>query len=183
MSPTARSMAMLKRDGWTVGIVERWIAQVGRRSDLFGFADLLAIRANDKPLLLQVTTAGHVSDRLAKCRREPNVRTWLRTGSALAIHGWHKVAGKWTCRVVPIVLDDCDGVAAILPPRRRRRPHERSLFDGMKSPGGDIPAAGSVKNAGASDDLTGDATGVYDDLQMYKAGVCVTLGPEMERTA
>jgi hypothetical protein len=133
-------MIELRAAGWTVGVTERWIPGRNIRVDLFGVGDVLACRAGEKPLLVQVTTASHVSARVAKARAESRLRVWLQTGSAFVVHGWQRVDGKWTCRAVPIVLDDCDGLAALPPPRRRRRPHDRGLFDGLKMAAGDKPS-------------------------------------------
>jgi hypothetical protein len=44
MSPTARSLKKLRKEGWTASVVEKWIPQVKRRRDCFGF-DVLACKA------------------------------------------------------------------------------------------------------------------------------------------
>ncbi|MBI4326652.1 MAG: hypothetical protein HY674_15520 [Chloroflexi bacterium] len=45
MTPTQRSLSKLRAEGWLAVIVERWNPYDRVRQDLFGFADLLAIRA------------------------------------------------------------------------------------------------------------------------------------------
>jgi hypothetical protein len=44
MTPTQRSMAYLKKEGYRVAVVERWNPHARIRQDLFGVIDLLAIR-------------------------------------------------------------------------------------------------------------------------------------------
>ena len=44
-SPTARTMAALRSEGWTVEVVEKWIPGAQIRRDLFGVIDVLAITA------------------------------------------------------------------------------------------------------------------------------------------
>ena len=66
MTPSARSTALLREQGYTVETVERWIPGVCIRRDLLGCADLLAIRAGEldrapdsaKPALLMEIAAG-----------------------------------------------------------------------------------------------------------------------------
>jgi hypothetical protein len=43
-SPSARTLALLRRRGFTACVVERWIAHRGIRVDAFHFADILAGR-------------------------------------------------------------------------------------------------------------------------------------------
>lgn len=109
-SPTARTKQRLQAAGYVVGIVEKWNQHgnggKGIRVDLFGFADLLAVRC-DKPgaLFVQATTAGHISHRLEKIRQEPRVRTVLLASNRVEIWGWRKrKSGLWdvTRRVVGI---------------------------------------------------------------------------------
>ncbi|CAN0586163.1 unnamed protein product, partial [Ectocarpus sp. 12 AP-2014] len=59
MSPTQRSKAALQKEGWTVEVVEKWNPHVRQRKDLFGFADLLAIKPGEQPLLIQVTSGSN----------------------------------------------------------------------------------------------------------------------------
>lgn len=110
-SPTQRSVAALRAEGWHVEVVERWNAHARVRQDLLGCADLLALRPGAPPLLVQVTTGDHVAARLAKCHGEPRLRLWLQAGGAFAVHGW-RLAGpagarkRWALRAVPVTLAD-----------------------------------------------------------------------------
>ena len=83
MSPTARSLAILRRAGFIAATVEKWLPHAGVRQDLWGFADVLAVHPRDGVILLvQATTVAHVAARLAKARRRPELRAWLRAGGA-----------------------------------------------------------------------------------------------------
>src|SRR5690606_37554474 len=43
-SPTARTLAWLREQGWDADVVERWVPGAKVRRDFLGFADILAIR-------------------------------------------------------------------------------------------------------------------------------------------
>ena len=131
MTPTARTLTALRAAGWTVQTVESWIPGANIRRDLWGVGDILAMQAGMPLLLVQATSDGNVSARVAKAKREPRLKTWLRCGATFEVWGWLKRGGRWTCRRVPIVLDDLAGVVAIVPPRRKRRREEPSLFAGV----------------------------------------------------
>lgn len=91
MTPTARSLALLRSEARVVGVCERWIAQARRRVDLWGYADLVGYRADEPGVTAyQVTTAAHLADREAKVRALPDVVEFLRAGNRLELHGWAK---------------------------------------------------------------------------------------------
>jgi hypothetical protein len=110
MTPTQRSLAKLKADNWTVAVVEKWNPWARVRSDLFGFADLLAMSPTRGILAVQTTSGGNVAARIAKIRNEPRAGIWLASGGRIVVHGWRKVGprGKrkvWECREVEIESD------------------------------------------------------------------------------
>jgi hypothetical protein len=107
MTPTARSLAALRKDGWTCATVERWNAYAKIRQDLFGFADVLACKPGSGIVAIQVTSGSNAAARLDKIRKEPRAGLWLASGGRILIHGWAKrgPAGSrklWTCRVVDV---------------------------------------------------------------------------------
>jgi hypothetical protein len=111
-SPTQRSIKMLKDEGWEVAIVEKWNTFARIRQDLFGFADLLAMRPGDKPQLIQVTTTG-IASRIEKIMNEPRALTALLSGFEIYGHGWRKIkvkrggkAMKWEPRIIQVTKDD-----------------------------------------------------------------------------
>ncbi len=102
VSPTQRSLKMLRADGWTVAIVEHWNSFCHIRQDLFGFIDLLCLRGGET-LAVQTTVGGEVARRIAKIADLPVVAEVRKAAWKIEVHGWRKLAtGKWECRVVDI---------------------------------------------------------------------------------
>lgn len=105
MTPTQRSIAKLKADGYIVANVEKWIPQIRQRKDAFGFGDLLCSKIGvNGALLVQTTSGSNVSARLAKIRGIAEARIWIASGNAIHVHGWKKSGPRgqrkvWTCRV------------------------------------------------------------------------------------
>jgi hypothetical protein len=110
-TPLGASRKLLEGEGFLVATVERHIPRCFRAIDLFGFADLAAIRG-DRPgvLAVQTTTTAHQADRLAKAVALPALRVWLAAGNALEIHGWRKGrrSGAWELTRRPVTLADVE---------------------------------------------------------------------------
>lgn len=99
-SPTARTLAKLRKEGWFPWVVEKWIPQARKRSDLFGFIDVLALR-DGEVLAVQSTSGSNVSSRVKKIAEHENVAMVRAAGWIIHVHGWAKnAAGRWVCRVV-----------------------------------------------------------------------------------
>ena len=122
MRTTARSLAYLrKRPGVShVGLVERWTPsggnfKGGKRHDLFGFIDIVAL--DDAPGILAVQSCGtDFRPHLRKIEAEPAASAWLRRGNRLEVHGWRKLkigpkAVRWTPRIVVAQVTVSEGVA------------------------------------------------------------------------
>jgi hypothetical protein len=110
-STTQRSLARLRKDGWTCAIVEHWNSHTRTRHDLYGFADILAVNAiaNAPFVLVQTTSGANVAARIAKITNEPRAREWLLCGGKIIVHGWRKVGARgkrklWECREQEITL-------------------------------------------------------------------------------
>jgi hypothetical protein len=100
-SPTQRSLAYLREQGYHVEIVERWNAFTKQRKDLWGWADLLAIR-RDEVLAVQVT-ASAVAARVKKIQESDTLGLVREAGIRIHVHGWRKLAdGKYHVRVVDL---------------------------------------------------------------------------------
>lgn len=105
MSPTQRSLKKLRSEGWLVAITERWNHHAKCRQDLFGFADLIAVKGNEV-LAVQTTSGDNVSHRVEKIRALASAPLWLASPMRkIIVHGWSKRGprGKrklWTCREV-----------------------------------------------------------------------------------
>lgn len=114
ISPTQLSLKWLRERGFIADVVERWHG--GNRHDLFGFADILAVLPypgrKGGVLLVQTTTTSHVHDRFKKMEGITHVKSCLRAGCSIQIHGWAKRGerGKrklWTARTFQIILHEC----------------------------------------------------------------------------
>ena len=124
MTPTQRSLDLLRRSGWIPWVVERWIPQARKRLDLWNFGDILAMPTGPRstlsaswlaePLLIVQTTSGsNVSARRDKILDNPGARQWLELGHQISIHGWRKLkvkrggkAVRWTPRIEAVTLAD-----------------------------------------------------------------------------
>jgi len=79
-----RALKMLESLGWTVADVEKWIPRTNIRVDLFGFADLLAVKGT-QTLAVQATSindtgGGEFSRHVAKMIAEPRLGNCLDAG-------------------------------------------------------------------------------------------------------
>jgi hypothetical protein len=130
LSPTARSLAWLRKEGFIAAVVERWLPRLEVRKDVFGFGDILAANPVHRiVMLVQATSVKNVAARLAKARSIPQLAAWLRAGGAFEVHGWECRGGRWLVRRVGVNAEDLEPVP--LSPRAGRRPrrNQRLLFD------------------------------------------------------
>ena len=132
MTPTARTLAYLRRLGYLAAVVELWIPGANVRRDLFGFADVLAVHPRDRLfLLVQATTTDHAAHRLGKAKARPELLAWLKAGGRFEVQGWTRRAGRWQVRVISVRPEDLAGVIRAGPPRRgrpRRGERQQTLF-------------------------------------------------------
>jgi len=127
-SPTARTLARLRASGYLADVCERYIAVVQRRRDLFGFADVLAIRKGESGVLaIQATTRAHVQDRLGKAKARRELVIWLSAGNGFEVWGWYKPVDHW--KVHRVALTGSDLRECVWTPRgRARRARQKELF-------------------------------------------------------
>lgn len=110
--PTQRSLEHLRKLGWTVCIVEKFLPARGsmkfpRRIDAFGFGDLLACRSvqgedtdgiypvhEGQIALVQTTgspsSGGWFAQHRAKILALPEFQKWKEAGGIVLLHGWGK---------------------------------------------------------------------------------------------
>lgn len=101
-SPTQRSLAKLRGEGYLVEVVERWNAHSRTRKDLFGWVDIIAIR-DGETLAVQTTSWGNISSRVKKIMESDTLPDVRAAGWLIHVHGWKKDAkGKWQCKVEDI---------------------------------------------------------------------------------
>jgi len=102
MTPTQRSLAALKEQGYLPVVVERWNAFAKIRQDLWGWCDILAIRKGEV-LAVQVTSTSNVLARIKKIQDSETVGIVRDAGIRIEVHGWAKNASnRYVCRVVDI---------------------------------------------------------------------------------
>lgn len=93
-TPTSRSMAWLKEEGYHVELVEQTkrVGQPGAmkvwKVDLWNFIDLLCIRRGEV-LAVQVTSASNVPARVRKITDSPLLPLVREAGVRIVVHGWH----------------------------------------------------------------------------------------------
>jgi carbonic anhydrase len=101
MTPTQRSLAALRELGYLVEVVEKWNSFTRTRKDLWGWADLLAIRRGEV-LAVQVTSEG-VSNRVKKVTESETIARVREAGVRVEVHGWRKnVKGRYVQRIVDL---------------------------------------------------------------------------------
>ena len=94
-------MAALRDLGYLVEVVEKWNSFTRTRKDLWGWADLLAIKRGEV-LAVQVTAAD-VSKRIKKIQDSDTVALVRDAGIRIEVHGWTKRAnGRYAIRVEDI---------------------------------------------------------------------------------
>lgn len=117
-SPTELSLAKLRRDGYTVAIVEKWVPQTPAgysgpiiRKDLWGFGDLIAVKIGEREVvLIQTTSHTNVSARVKKIKGIAEAGIWLASGNRIVVHGWKqkKQNNRWSCTEVEMSFTDID---------------------------------------------------------------------------
>lgn len=90
VSPTQRTLAHLRKQGYTAYVVERWNAHAKIRQDLFGFIDILAMKPCMPLLAIQATSTGNIASRIKKIHETDLSQCWISTGSQLEVWGWAK---------------------------------------------------------------------------------------------
>ena len=113
-----QSLNLLRKQGYTVEITEKWNQFARIRQDMLGFIDLVAVSATDPiTIAVQTTVMGSMTARLAKIRTLPKAATWVSSPyRKLYIHGWalRGARGKrktWTCKEWELTADVVAGNA------------------------------------------------------------------------
>ena len=90
MTPTARTLKLLREQGYTAEVVEHWIPYRRIRRDLWGL-DIVALHPEDPGVLgVQCTTTSNLAARRHKLAALPAIHLWLATGNQVALVGWRK---------------------------------------------------------------------------------------------
>jgi hypothetical protein len=100
-SPTQLTLKLLREEGWTVEVVERWIPGANIRKDLFGFIDLVALKG-DLTLGVQATSYSNMGARIKKIENAELLSQVRRASWHLWVIGWRKQNNRWTHKVVDL---------------------------------------------------------------------------------
>lgn len=101
VSPTQRSLAYLREQGYHCEVVEKFNSFTKQRKDLWGWCDILAIRRGEV-LAVQVTAAA-VSDRIKKIMASDTLGLVREAGIRIEVHGWRKNSkGRYVQRIEDI---------------------------------------------------------------------------------
>ena len=121
MTPTARTLAYLRKLGYEAAVVEKWNMYARIRQDLFGCVDVVGIRPDQNGVLgIQATTTSNQAARLAKAMSIPHLRTWLQAGNTFQVWGWAKKGAKgkrklWEVSIRNVTLAELPFSAAPIP--------------------------------------------------------------------
>lgn len=136
-SPTARSLAALRAAGWLPGVVEQTIPKSFIKRDLFGIADIHALKPGQPPLYVQATSASNVSARVTKILESEHYPHLVESGALIEVWGWqapNAASSRWRVRIVNVATGEDTGL--IEPPRPRKPPAPIPLFE--------APAEGTI---------------------------------------
>ena len=116
-SYTQMTLQFLRKEGFTVDIVERWNEYSGCRNDMFGFGDIIALDSSSHRIIAVQSTGpnGHAEHK-RKIQSEPRANDWLLAGGEILLISWRKLCllkkdgrkGKtrtWCARVESITID------------------------------------------------------------------------------
>jgi len=109
-SPTSRSLAHLRKLGFTAQVVEKFNYFTKQRKDLFGCIDIIAIHPEQKRILgVQATSLSNIQSRVKKSEEEPMLQTWFAAGGLFQVHGWGKKGAKgkrklWELKTIVLSL-------------------------------------------------------------------------------
>ena len=112
-SPTARTLAQLRSDGWTAGVVEKCVPHSFIKQDLFGCIDIIAVKPGEGCIGIQACVVGDQTKRMKKALDEPRLRAWILSGQRFEVWGWalHGGVGKrklWGVTRRPVTIADLD---------------------------------------------------------------------------
>lgn len=93
MTPTQKSLAYLKKEGYTTAVVERWNPFAKIRQDLFGFVDIIAIRPSQIQAI-QTTSSDNLKTRVKKIVGLKEAVLVSSSGCDIIVHGWGKTKDK-----------------------------------------------------------------------------------------
>jgi hypothetical protein len=114
VTPTSRTLKLLKGEGKIAEVSERWNSFTKQRKDLFGFIDIICLDISAKQTWgIQCTSTGNMSARIKKICTECKEQAiaWLQAGNYIEVIGWSKKGPRnkrktWQCSRRNITLVD-----------------------------------------------------------------------------
>ena len=118
ISNTSRTLEYIRSQGWIADKVEQfnpYAGEFGRRKDMFGFADIVALGENSIIAIQSCGQAFAEHDRkiLEDEKAAPNALLWLQNGGRIILIGWRKVklrrgakAMRWKPRIKEYKIKD-----------------------------------------------------------------------------
>lgn len=95
VSPTQRSLRLLRQEGGCPAIVEKFNSFIKIRQDAWGFVDIISLNPSKGEItFVQVTTMAHLPEHREKCFANPNLKNLLDAGGVFELHGWRKLKEK-----------------------------------------------------------------------------------------
>lgn len=91
-----------KKLGYHVYRVDYYDARFQRQHDLLGFADMMALKEGEPPLLIQLTSKANVTERVKKILALASSSQWIATGGQIHVIGWEKVNGRFQPSIVEV---------------------------------------------------------------------------------
>jgi hypothetical protein len=88
MSPTSKSLELMRREGWLANVVEQNIPHARLKRDLFGCIDIVGIRGG-QTLGVQTTSASNIASRITKVNASPHFDALRDSGWRIVVHGWY----------------------------------------------------------------------------------------------
>jgi hypothetical protein len=87
ISPTQRSLALMRERGYLCEVVEKWNPYARIRQDLFGFIDILCV-GRDGVVGVQTTSSSSMAARRTKIANHANIGPVREAGIRVLLHGW-----------------------------------------------------------------------------------------------
>jgi len=111
-STLARSLKLLRDEGWIAAKVEHWNPFAKIRQDLFGFIDIVALSMStdyeDGQICgIQVVNT-HLPEHITKIRENKAAQAWIACGAGIIIHNWKQRSKnkikRWECEVIEVTM-------------------------------------------------------------------------------
>lgn len=100
VTPTQRTLKEMRERGYLCEVVEKRIPFKPITKDLFGFIDILCVKAGEI-VGVQATSRSNIASRVKKIAEHENVGKVRDAGIRILVMGWGKMAnGRWEFREV-----------------------------------------------------------------------------------